>query len=249
MKLALIQMNILWQKREENLKRADFFIKTAADEGCDVVVFPEMFDTGFFPPLSTIDEGLVTDFFLSNAAKKYRINIIAGFAVKKENKARNIARVYNRSGSIIAEYTKINLFSFMNEDRFFIAGTEPVIFEIDALPASVFICYDLRFPEVFRKIAKDVVLIFVIANWPSSRIEHWKTLLQARAIENQCFMIGVNRTGKDSDGVNFSGSSCIYDPWGKPVLIGDEEEFLLADIDLSQVERIRNEFPFMKDMK
>lgn len=252
MRLALIQMDILWQKREDNLKRALFFIEKTGGQSCDLVVFPEMFDTGFFPEIQVIDEGSRTDSLLSDAAKRYGINTIAGLAVKEkgEERARNIARVYDRTGRCIAEYTKIYPFSFMDEDRFFIAGTEPIIFEIDGIPSSIFICYDLRFPEIFRKVARKVHLIFVIASWPSSRVDHWKTLLKARAIENQCFIIGVNRTGRDGKGISFLGASSVYSPSGELIIEGDNrEELLIAEIDPSQVHKVRREFPFLKDMK
>ncbi|MFN3739857.1 MAG: carbon-nitrogen family hydrolase [Thermodesulfovibrionales bacterium] len=250
MKLALIQMDIAWQNKDKNHQRALDFIKRASGHGCELIVFPEMFTTGFSMDISKIDDGSETDSLLSEAAKQYDLYIIAGLSVKEDKIARNIARVYNRTGKIIAQYTKIHPFSYLQEDRYFIAGSETVIFDIKEIPSTVFICYDLRFPEIFRKVAKDVHLIFVIANWPSSRIEHWKTLLRARAIENQCFVIGVNRTGKDGNGISYPGYSCIYDPSGEMLLAGDErKEFLVAEIEPSEVLRIRTEFPFLKDMR
>lgn len=250
MKLALIQMDIAWQDKDRNHQRALSFIKKASGHGCDVIVFPEMFTTGFSMDISKIDDGSPTDSLLSKAAEKYGLYIIAGFPVKENNIARNIAKVYDRTGRPIAEYTKMHPFSYLQEDRYFISGSETVIFDILGIPCTVFICYDLRFPEIFRKVVRDVHLIFVIANWPSSRIDHWKTLLRARAIENQCFVIGVNRTGKDGNGIAYPGCSCLYDPSGKMLLTGDEkEEFLIAEIEPSEVQRIRRDFPFLKDMK
>lgn len=252
MKLALIQMEIVWKNREKNHERALSFIRKAAEQNCDLIVFPEMFNTGFSMDIKTLNDGSDTEFLLSDAAKRYGIYIIAGFAVKRhyEERGRNIALVYDREGKAIAQYTKIHPFSYMDEDKFFIAGEKPVIFEIDGTPSSVFICYDLRFPELFRKVAESVHLIFVIANWPFSRIEHWKALLRARAIENQCFVIGVNRTGRDGNGIDYPGSSSIYDPSGIELLSGDSnEEFLLAVIEPSQVHKVRSEFPFLRDRK
>ncbi len=250
MKLALIQMDIAWQDIDRNHQRAISFIKEASGHGCDVIVFPEMFTTGFSMDISKINDGSETDSLLSQAAEEYGLYIIAGFPVKENNIARNIARIYDRKGRPVTQYTKMHPFSYLQEDRYFISGSETVIFDIKGIPSTVFICYDLRFPEIFRKVAKDVHLIFVIANWPSSRIEHWKTLLRARAIENQCFVIGVNRTGKDGNGIAYPGCSCIYDPSGEMLLTGDEkEELLIAEIEPSEVQRIRKEFPFLKDMK
>lgn len=250
MKLALIQLDIAWQDRDKNHQRALDFIKRAAELDCHVIIFPEMFTTGFSMDTSKIDDGSSTDSLLSEAAERYGIYIIAGLPVKENNIARNIARVYARTGKIIAQYTKIHPFSYMGEDLYFTAGNETVIFDINGIPSTVFICYDLRFPEIFRKVAWDVHLIFVIANWPSSRVEHWKTLLRARAIENQCFVTGVNRTGRDGNGIHYPGCSCVYDPSGNILLMGDDrEELLTVEIDPSEVQTVRKEFPFLRDMK
>lgn len=145
---------------------------------------------------------------------------------------------------------KIHPFSFSGEDKYYIAGINPVIFNIDDSPCSVFICYDLRFPEIFKKVAKNVQAIFVIANWPASRKEHWETLLKARAIENQCFVIGVNRIGVDGNGITYHGASNIFDPSGNNILCGnDKDEFLTGEINLKDAAEVRSKFPFLKDMK
>lgn len=252
MKLALIQMDIAWHNRKKNHERAVYFIKKSVENGCDAIIFPEMFTTGFSMDITALDDGSDTDNLLSEASKKYKVYIIAGIALKREFEqiARNMAKVYDRSGRVIAQYTKMHPFSYLQEDRYFMAGTEQVIFKIDGIPSSVFICYDLRFPEIFRKVAREVEIIFVIANWPYSRVEHWKALLRARAIENQCFVIGVNRIGRDGNGIYYGGYSCVYDPIGNILLAGNErEEFLTVKIEPSEVQKIRREFPFLKDMK
>jgi len=254
MKIALIQLNIEWESKKTNYEKAESFAKKAAEEKCDVIVFPEMFNTGFSMNVPAIaeDENGETNLVLSEIAKKYSIYLIAGFPVKKqdEEKGRNIAGVYDRRGIRIAAYTKIHPFSFSGEDKYYIAGSDTVIFDIDGIPSSIFICYDLRFPEVFRKVAKNVQVIFVIANWPSSRKEHWEALLKARAIENQCFIIGVNRIGTDGNGITYSGASHIFDPSGNDILCGnDKGEFLAGKINIADVTEVRSKFPFLKDMK
>jgi predicted amidohydrolase len=185
-------------------------------------------------------------------ARQYKINLIAGFSAKSPDneKAENIAVVYDRKGELIARYTKLHPFSFAKEDQYYIAGNNTVLFNIDGMPASVFICYDLRFPEVFRSVAKEVQAIFVIANWPAARKEHWETLLKARAIENQCFVIGVNRTGKDGNGLCYSGDSCIFDPSGNKICSGGEnDEFLIGEFNPHDVIETRSKFPFLEDMR
>ncbi len=254
MKIALVQLNIAWESKKENFEKAEAFIRQAAEGKCDVVVFPEMFSTGFSMNIGACaDEGYgETAARLSGMARKHAVNLIAGFPIKSpaEEKGRNLAAVCNRKGQLNAIYTKIHPFSHAGEDACYVAGEKTVVFDIDGMPSSVFICYDLRFPEVFRKVAKEVQAIFVIANWPSERKEHWQTLLKARAIENQCFVIGVNRTGIDGNGIHYAGASGIFGPSGNVVCSGDEtEEFLTGEFDPAEVARIRSEFPFLDDIR
>ncbi|MBI5098012.1 MAG: carbon-nitrogen family hydrolase [Nitrospirae bacterium] len=253
MKIALVQLDIVWESKKANLEKAQVFVEKAAHEKCDIVVFPEMFNTGFSMNVPTIaeDEDGETASVLSDMAKRYKINLIAGFSAKALDgeKGRNLAVVYNREGKIISKYAKMYPFSFAKEDQYFVAGDNTVIFNIDGMPASVFICYDLRFPEVFRSVAKEVQAIFVIANWPSARKEHWETLLKARAIENQCFVVGVNRTGKDGNDIYYSGDSRIFDPLGNKICSGGEtDEFFIGEINPRDVIEARSRFPFLKDM-
>lgn len=254
MKIALIQLNIAWESKKVNLNRAKSFIERAAEERCDVIVFPEMFNTGFSMDISKIAEDKNGETFkiLSKAAKKNSIYVIAGFPIKlsNEEKGRNIAVVFDRKGNVIAQYTKMHPFSLLKEDQYYLAGNNPVIFNIDKTPCSIFICYDLRFPEIFRKVAKNVEVIFVIANWPSSRKNHWDALLKARAIENQCFVIGVNRTGTDGNGIKYHGSSLVYDPFGRKICSGNSKnEFLICELNPLETLLIRTNFPFLRDMR
>ncbi|MGQ3684423.1 MAG: carbon-nitrogen family hydrolase [Candidatus Loosdrechtia sp.] len=254
MKIALVQLDIRWESKKINGERAEEFIKKASHEKCDIVVFPEMFNTGFSMNIPTIveDESGETASVLSDMAKRYEINLIAGFPAKASDgkKGKNLAVVFDRKGERIARYVKIHPFSFASEDQHYTAGNDTVIFNIEGMSASIFICYDLRFPEVFRSIAKDVQAIFVIANWPSSRKEHWVTLLKARAIENQCFVIGVNRTGTDGNGIHYPGASRVIDPSGMEICSGnDADEFTTCMINPLQVAETRARFPFLSDMR
>jgi len=254
MRIALVQLDIKWESKKTNLKRAEAFTKRAFEESCDVIVFPEMFSTGFSMNIYAIaeDENGETASLLSKIARKYNINIIAGFVAKSINKTKgkNIAVVYDRKGNLISKFTKLHPFSLSLEEKYYLPGNNTVIFNIDGMSSSIFICYDLRFPEVFRAVSKDVQAIFVIANWPASRIKHWETLLKARAIENQCFVIGVNRIGKDGNGIYYPGASHIFDPSGIDICSGNEkDEFLIGEFDPFYVFKIREKFPFLKDMK
>jgi len=254
MKIALIQMDPAWESRTVNYAGAEKFCKRAALEACDVIVFPEMFDTGFSMNIPALGRGGKgeTARVLSGLAKRYGLNIIAGFAEKTpgREKAKNLAVVFDRNGSGIASYTKMRPFTFADEDKYFSAGNSSVVFSVEGVPASVFICYDLRFPEIFREVAREVRIIFVIANWPERRKDHWETLLKARAIENQCFVVGVNRTGKDGNGIRYPGASHVYGPTGKDICAGGPKAlFIACEIDPEEVTKVRCRFPFLDDIR
>jgi len=254
-KVGLLQINSAWEAPGENYGRASELISSAAAQGCDVAVLPEMFPTGTSSNTAVTAEPPEgpTHTFLGAAAKKHAMNIIAGFALQGPaagSKPANIAAVYSRQGDRVALYTKIYPFSPALENRTYEAGSVPVIFRLEEATCGIFICYDLRFPEVFRSIAKKVQAIFVIANWPRVRIEHWEALLRARAIENQCFVIGVNRTGVDGNGLYYSGCSQIIDPWGRVLCHGSEHEpVIIQEFDPREAERYRAKYKFLNDMK
>jgi predicted amidohydrolase len=254
MKLALLQMDIKWEDVNANLARAGGLIKDAAVKGADVAVLPEMFTTGFTMNLGAVEKGDEggTHKALSSHAAEHEINIVAGYSAiyPGGEKGRNLAAAYGRDGKRIALYQKMHPFSLAEEDRHYAAGEGPVVFALNGSPSSVFICYDLRFPEAMRRVAPDVSLIFVLANWPSARAGHWEALLKARAIENQCFLAGVNRVGTDGNGVAHGGGSVVFGPAGETVSRGgDREEVVLCDIDPGEAARVRAELPFLKDMR
>jgi predicted amidohydrolase len=252
-KAALIQMDIAWEAKEANLKRATLLVREAAEKGADLAVLPEMFSTGFSMNVGELaeEEDGETHSALSALAAGCGINLIAGLQVKggAGGKGRNAAHAYDRRGGLLSSYTKMHPFSLAGEDKHFTAGSAPAVFELEGVPVSVFICYDLRFPEEMRRVAGDVRAIFVIANWPAARASHWEALLKARAIENQCFVAGVNRVGTDGNNILYHGASALYGPTGETLCMGgDQEEVLLCDMDPDEVESVRSEFPFLKDM-
>lgn len=218
-----------------------------------MVVLPELFDTGFSPNIASVARAAPdTPTRLAHLARTYHVNLVAGYAepVSGAEKINNTAAVYDRQGTLLAHYTKIHPFAFAQEDRYFLPGQQLVTCGIEGIAAGIFICYDLRFPEVFRCMARDVAAIFVLANWPTSRKEHWESLLKARAIENQCFIIGVNRIGADHKGLQFPGASGVFDPLGRQLCTGEAtQELACAEIDATEVPRIRQQFPFLNDMR
>ncbi|CAN2040422.1 Amidohydrolase [Candidatus Magnetomoraceae bacterium gMMP-15] len=253
MKISLVQLNIKWEQKRFNYNRAEEFVDRASRDHCDVIVFPEMFCTGFSMNVNKIaetDNG-PTSKKMASLARQYEISIIGGYVeIADSSKGRNVAAVYDKQGNLSVKYMKNHPFSFANEDKYYVPGDKIIIFEINKIPCSIFICYDLRFPEIFRKVAKSVQIIFVIANWPSTRQEHWEALLKARAIENQCFIIGVNRIGRDGNNLKYTGGSHVFDPIGKDLLHGsDKEEYYTVDINPGDVDKTRIKFPFLKDIK
>jgi omega-amidase len=253
MKLGLIQLNIVTNAKHTNIARAETFIRQASGEGCDLAILPELFDTGFSEQIVTSAAAEpVTSDVLAALARTYHINLVAGYAEGLPGRAKiaNAAAGYDRGGQLLVHYTKIHPFSLAGEDRYFVPGERLATCAIDGVASGVLICYDLRFPEVFRMLASKVAIMMIVANWPTSRKDHWCTLLKARAIENQCFVIGVNRTGTDHNGLHFPGASQIFDPFGQQICAGDEtQELVMAEIEVAEVARIRKKFPFLQDRR
>jgi predicted amidohydrolase len=253
MRVALIQLDTAWEHKPANLKRAEELIANAAEQGCDLAVLPEMFSTGFSMNVKDIaeDEDGPTASFLSGAAKKHSINIIGGFSAKgTDAKGRNVAHAYGREGELLASYAKMHPFCLAGEDKHYEAGDSPVVFELDGTPSSMFICYDLRFPEAMRAIARKVKVLFFIANWPAERAEHWSALLRARAIENQCFVVGANRIGTDPNGLEYSGGSAIYGPEGRKICSASATcQIHVCEFDPAGADAVRSELPFLDDMR
>ncbi|MBI9099818.1 MAG: hypothetical protein JEY91_15165, partial [Spirochaetaceae bacterium] len=224
----------------------------ACDEDCDMAVFPEMFSTGFSMNNAAIAEK--TNGFLLDRLKKIGGNrgiaIIAGMAEKVENSYENRAYVINSDGEVLGHYTKNYSFSYSGEDKKYRSGDNQLIFDLNEVSSSVFICYDLRFPELFRKVSPLVSVMYIIANWPEERIEHWNTLVKARAIENQCFVVAVNRTGIDGYGLEYNGQSKVIDPLGKEISpFYKNDELIMVEIDERETAFVRERFPFLKDMR
>jgi len=252
MKIASVQLDIQWHDKVANFKKAVFYVEKAALDGCELIVFPEMFNTGFSMVTNVTLEPTEGESsrILGELAKQFNIQIIAGITEERLGKGENIALFINRKGQVISRYVKNYPFTLAHEDKHYVAGDKQMVFELDDYHASVFICYDLRFPELFRKVAKEVDVIFVIASWPKARQNHWEILLQARAIENQCFVIGVNRIGSDGNGLEYGGGSHVFSPSGLDLSRGNsEEEYLVTEVSLNESKNLRQSFPYLDDIK
>lgn len=250
MKISLAQIDIIWEDKEKNKEKCLGFIKKAKDDQAKMVIFPEMTLTGFSMNVDALAEvNNETVKWFEEKAKEFGIYIGFGYIEKASKKGLNNFSIVSPAGIEMSKYTKIHPFSFGNEPDFYEAGNNVIITEIEGVKLATFICYDLRFPEIFQVASHQAQVIIVIANWPEARKEHWITLLKARAIENQCYIIGVNRFG-ESNGLKYSGDSMVIDPLGSVVAKCPNDECILSsELDLNLVESVRNNFKLKEDRK
>ncbi|KON89325.1 hydrolase [Sporosarcina globispora] len=254
LKIACLQMDIAFGKPEENFKAAEAMIENALKANPDVIVLPELWTTGY--DLTRLNEIADKDAasalsFLKEAAQNNQVHLVGGSVAKKTSEGiYNTLLIVDKTGDLIHEYSKLHLFKLMNEHLYLKGGTAKGAFSLNNRKFAGMICYDIRFPEWVRTHTADgAEAIFVVAEWPLARLEHWRALLIARAIENQCYVIACNRAGSDPENV-FAGHSMIIDPWGEVLAEGSEtEEILLAEIDLDKVKEVRSMIPIFADRK
>jgi predicted amidohydrolase len=250
MKIGLMQFHAVLGQPDTNIRRMLEFIKLASKQECKLVVFPEVVDTGY--EMQTIRK-FASSWNSSNhlsilqeSASKNAIYVVAGLTERVGTDVYNAAAVINPNGEIIGHYRKMHLFSAepTHEELFLKPGCEIAMFNINKLKCGVIICSDLQFPELARLYAiNDVHLLLVLSAWCREDIYHWKILLAARAIENQIFVGGVNRVGKDNS-VTFCGLSQILNPLGELLASAseEEEELVCADIAMDQIDANRSIF-------
>ncbi len=250
MKIGLFQYDPVWEDKQKNRGKIMSMLETDF-RGADILVFPEMTLTGFSMKAEKFAESLHGESFtfFSEISRKYKSDVLAGIVEKNEDGYFN-SLVHIEDGSLKACYRKIHPFTYSTEDKHYKKGEKTVLTKIKNFKTGLSICYDLRFPELYRFYGKSrAELIIVIANWPDTRIEHWRTLLKARAIENQCYVAGVNRVGSDPK-LNYTGFSSLYDPMGKEILSEPgSEKILIAEISENCVEEVRTELPFLDDIR
>lgn len=260
MRAHLVQMNIAWEDRTANHARARSLLDGAAIEPGDLVALPEMFDSGFSLNIErTADDAGRTREFLAQTAQERGVFLYAGLTVRRDDgMGLNRAVVIAPTGATICTYDKLHPFSFGRESERFAPGQRGVVTcrwdpaqegggGLTMCPA---ICYDLRFPELFRVGLGLGAELFVIgANWPRERAAHWRALLIARAIENQAYVIGVNRVGEDPS-LSYAGGSLAVSPMGVALREGGEEECVLTvEIDPQEVRDWRDAFPAWRDRR
>lgn len=276
MKIAVCQFQILFEQKQKNYVRAEKYVREAAGKEADIILFPEMSFTGFSMNTELTGEtghGLETVRLISELAKQMGIAVGFGWVKRrfKENilnenmlksdtmkpdiiekdrtaQSENHYTIIDQYGEILNDYVKIHPFSYSGEDIYFSAGDKAETFFYEGICFGTSICYDLRFPELYQELSKKAHMILVPANWPDTRSVHWKTLLRARAIENQVYIIGINCYGTQGHQY-YSGGSSVINPNGEILLeINDTEDMQIIDI-TDDVDEYREKFPVKKDRR
>lgn len=254
MKVSLVQFDVKDGQPQTNKNKVLELMQRALSDQPDVIILPELWNTGY--ALEQLEEiadenGEDSISWLSQFAREHQVALVAGsVATKRQGKFYNTGYTFAADGKLINAYDKVHLFGLMAEDDFLTAGQKESHFHIGSVAASHVICYDIRFPEWTRKLmSQGAELLFVSAQWPTSRIEQWKILLQARAVENQAFVIAVNRVGQGLKD-QFNGHSLVIDPLGHRLLETDDSEGVFsAEIDVHQVAAVRGQIPVFDDRR
>lgn len=250
MKIALISLDQEWENKEKNLTLCEYYIKEATQKGAVLIIFPEMTLTGFSTNLNLVAEDekeskSIIDF--QNLSKKNNIAIIFGIVTRSGDKGENRSYFVDHKGEILAKYTKIHPFSFAEEDKFLIPGKQLGIVNYNNHTFGLSICYDLRFPELYSALGQKCDVIINIANWPIKRVDHWNTLLKARAIENQIYLVGVNRIGTDGNDLKYEESSVVYNANGENMPFEKSGNMKIVEIDKNWTITFKSKFQTIKD--
>ena len=247
--ISIVQMDLAWEAPGDNIRKIEQLLSSV--EQTDVIVLPEMFSTGFSMTPAPIAEEMhgPTMYWMRKLAGHYEA-LVVGSMIIEEN-----GQYYNRfiamdGFGLVHQYDKIKLFSMTGEDVAYTAGTqvEPFVWKDWRIMPQV--CYDLRFPEQVRLPADQghgFDVLMYVANWPSPRVVHWDTLVRARAIENQCYVVAANRVGEDENELSYVGHSAIVNPMGETLVTGDQEDVLQATLEPETMQAYRDRFPIWKD--
>ncbi len=252
--VSLAQMHIALAQPEQNFEQVADWVSEAASRGSALILLPELWSSGYdlpgwrrYPPL---DEHILER--LQQLACRYHIFIGGSLLAASGNLGRNrFSLISPEPQAATVEYDKLHLFRLMDEHLWLQPGDHLQTAQVGDVKAGMAICYDLRFPEMFRRYALDgVQLALIPAEWPSRRRDHWRTLLRARAIENQMFVAAVNAVGPTGD-EDFGGCSALISPWGETLIEGaeDQEQLLTVEIDTDEVQRVRERIPILTDRR
>jgi omega-amidase len=248
LKVTLIQSDLSWEDIESNLLQFDNAINSI-EQNSHLIILPEMFSTGF----SMNAAGLAQDMdgsavqWIQNKSKDINADIVGSIIFNDKGKFFN-RLVWAKPDGDLLTYDKKHLFRMAGEEKIYSPGNKNITVELNGWKIRPFICYDLRFPAWTRNMKNQYDTAIFIANWPERRAEHWKVLLQARAVENQCYVIGVNRVGTDGNGLTYSGDSSIIDPWGDVIFQKNCRPCIYtAQLSYDLLKRCREDFPVWMD--
>lgn len=249
-RIGLGQIDMAWEAVEENKIKVETFLRKAKEQKVDLIVFPEMTMTGFSMNTSMAAFYEDQNLFFEQKAREYGISIVYGIIASGQGeKFENHLIIRDENGRRILEYAKIHPFSYGAEAKYYTGGNRVYACRWHDTVMSGFVCYDLRFPQIFQVASAECQLIFVIANWPRERIDQWNALLCARAIENSCYVVGVNRTGRAGK-LTYNGHSAVYDYHGELLsLLSEDEDLIVTEIDPETVPVFREYFPAVKDRR
>jgi omega-amidase len=253
MKICAVQIECVLGDVDANMEKVAYYTAKAKKEGCDIVVFPEMIDTGYNMEAinkyaSAWDKKENSPFnFIKKAAKNNKINIICNISERDDNKIYNTTIAVSPDGKLVGKYRKNHLADYppLNEGSCISPGKDIEIVEINNIRLGLMTCYDLRFPEISRSLVlKGVDVLVLCSAWPFPRLIHWNTLIRARAIENQVYFVAANRTGIDGS-VTFCGSSRIIDPYGVIITSASEnyESLISGQINPEEIKKVRENMP------
>jgi len=253
MEILCCQIDIAWEDRRSNFDRMDQLLSGVEITPGSLLVFPELCTAGFSMNVESIaePEGGESERFLADLAARFASHVIGGIPGRDPSGlGLNEAVCFAPSGEVIDRYRKVHLFPLAGEGDHFLPGSGPVVFSCGDWRVAPTICYDLRFPELYRRATRQgAEVLVVIANWPAVREDHWIALLRARAIENQAYVAGVNRCGSDPN-LGYAGASLIVGPTGEILArAGSEPGVLRATLDRAAFDGWRDRFPALADMK
>lgn len=255
MLVALVSLDQHWQDKDTNFFNCVEFVQQAHKYNCDLIVFPEMTLTGYSLDVDTLAEpekDSPTLLRFGQLAKKYGLSIIFGACLINPltNRSRNQFCIAHNDGSSRPIYAKVHPFSFSDEHKVIEAGEKIGFAKLGKVRIGASICYDLRFPEIYALMAPHCNAAINIANWPQKRISHWRSLLVARAIENQFFMLGINRIGIDDNQLVYEKSSMVVSPDGTILQpITSDREMEVYEINIEETELYRSKFPTLRDKR
>jgi len=249
LKITTFQGYLFWENIDKNLQNIGLRLSGGIREKTDLIILPEMFNTGFSMNAAQLAEPMdgKTMNWMHQTAVKYNCVVTGSLIIKKDDKYYN-RLIWMRPDGTYQHYDKKHLFTLAKEDKVYIPGNKRIMVELKGWKICPVICYDLRFPVWLRNTHELYDLLLIVANWPEKRAAHWRALLTARAIENQAYVIGLNRVGHDGNEIYHSGDSSCIDPNGNTVYYKrDEEDVYTFTINADEVAKTRTAMPFLND--